>query len=104
MTSQPEANPTADDRRDLLVVFGSVQRVIRVEKAALDGGLDVDSVPAPRAVSSRCGVVLEARSSEASRIRDILTTLAFGPESVYTLRNGSWTPSSLEAATLASVT
>jgi selenide,water dikinase len=89
--------------RDLLVVFGSVQRVMRTEKAARDHGLDVDAIPAPRSVSSRCGVVLEARSSEASRIRDVLRTMSFGPESVYHLRNGSWTPSSLEAVTLDAV-
>jgi selenide,water dikinase len=104
LSSQHDASRTADERRDLLVVFGSVQRVIRVERVARDRGLDVDAVPAPRAVSSRCGVVLEARSAEASRIRDLFATLAFGPESVYILRNGSWTPSSLEAATLESVT
>ena len=48
-------------QRDLLLVFGTVQRVMRAEKAARAAGLDVDAVPAPRAVSSQCGVVLEAR-------------------------------------------
>ncbi len=104
MHLDPERQTVPHQQRDLLVVFGSVQRVMRVEKAARDHGLDVDAIPAPRAISSRCGVVLEARSGEASRIRDILRTLAFGPESVYHLRNGSWTPSSLEAATLDAVT
>ncbi len=45
--------------RDLLLVFGTVQRVMRAERAAREAGLDVDTVPAPRAVSSQCGVVLE---------------------------------------------
>jgi len=34
--------------RDLLIVFGSVQRVMRAERAARDRDLDVDVVPAPR--------------------------------------------------------
>ena len=104
MNISPNAHPGPDVPRDLLVVFGSAQRVMRAEKAARDRGLDVDAIPAPRSVSSRCGVVLEARSTEASRIADALRALSFGPESVYHLRNGSWTPSSLEAATLHAVT
>ena len=103
MHLHPERPSSPHEQRDLLVVFGSVQRVMRVEKAARDHGLDVDAIPAPRSISSRCGVVLEARSREASRIHDVLRMLSFGPESVYHLRNGSWTPSSLEAATLDAV-
>ena len=45
--------------RDLLLVFGTVQRVMRAESAAREAGVDVDVIPAPRAVSSECGVVLE---------------------------------------------
>ena len=34
--------------RDLLIVFGSVQRVMRAERAAREASLDVDAAPAPR--------------------------------------------------------
>jgi len=85
--------------RDLLVVFGTVQRVMRSERAARDRGLDVDAVPAPRSVSSECGVVLEARSAEAGVLADILATLKLEPQSVYQRRDGAWTPSTLQATT-----
>ena len=53
-------------------VFGSVQRVMQVERAARSRGLDVDVVPAPRAVSSECGVVLEVMSRDAAALAALL--------------------------------
>ena len=85
--------------RDLLVVFGTVQRTMRSERAARDRGLDVDAVPAPRSVSSECGVVLEARAVEAGALADVLATLKLEPRSVYRKRDGAWTPSTLQATT-----
>jgi selenide, water dikinase len=57
---------------DLLLVFGTVQRVMRAEKAAREAGLAVDTVPAPRAVSSQCGVVLEAAAEQASTLKEVV--------------------------------
>ncbi len=84
--------------RDLLLVFGSVQKVMRAEAAARERGLDVDAVPAPRAVSSQCGVVLEGRSAEAGALRDALGDRALAPQAVYRRRDATWTPASLDAA------
>ncbi len=81
--------------RDLLVVFGSVQRVMRAERAARDRGLDVDAAPAPRSVSSECGVVLEARSADSGALADVLDTLELAPKAVYRNQGGTWTPSTL---------
>jgi selenide,water dikinase len=85
--------------RDLLIVFGSVQRVMRAERAARDHGLDVDAVPAPRSVSSECGVVLEARSEEVGALSDALDALSLTPKAVYRNRSGTWTPSTLRPTT-----
>jgi len=81
------------------LVFGSVQRVIRAEKAARDQNLDVDAIPAPRSVSSQCGVVLEARSDQADALKDLLVTLGLESQTVYRLRGKTWTPSTLDATT-----
>ena len=94
----------AQSKRDLLLVFGSVQRVMRVERAARDRSLDVDAVPAPRVVSSECGVVLEARSEQAGAIADILAELGLDAKAVYRLREATWTPSALDAAVSDAVT
>jgi len=82
---------------DLLIVFGSVQRVIRSEKAARERGLDVDTVPAPRSVSSECGVVLEARSVDSGALVDVLDGLNLIPKAVYRNQHGTWTPSTLRS-------
>jgi selenide,water dikinase len=87
------------DSRDLLVVFGSVQRTMRAERAARDRELDVDAIPAPRSVSSECGVVLEARAAEASVLAEVLEVLHLEPAGVYRDQAGTWTPSTLNAAT-----
>jgi len=68
---------------------------MRVERACRERGLDVDAIPAPRAVSSQCGVVLEARSREAGTITDTLGSLSLSPTAVYRNQNGTWTPSTL---------
>jgi selenide,water dikinase len=81
----------------VLVVFGSVQRVMRAERSAREAGLDVDVVPAPRTVSSECGVVLEARADEAGRLADICAAHQWAP-SVFRLSHGAWLPSSFETA------
>jgi selenide,water dikinase len=86
--------------RDLLLVFGTVQRVMRAERSARDAGLDVDAVPAPRAVSSQCGVVLEARSDQTGPLKDALDAAGLDPPTVYRLRGATWTPSSLDAVSL----
>jgi len=85
--------------RDLLLVFETVQRVIRAEKAARDAGLDVDASPAPRAVSSSCGVVLEARTEEAGALADILDGINLEPQTVYRRQGETWAPSALDAVT-----
>lgn len=82
--------------RDLLIIFGSVQRVMRAEQAARAADLRVDAVPAPRVVSSECGVVLEASSSDVAKLRDVLQTLDFEPSAIYRRRNDTWMPSSLD--------
>ena len=83
--------------RDLLIVFGSVQRVMRAERAARDRDLDVDVVPAPRSVSSECGMVLEVRSSESSALTEVLDTIKLTPKAVYRNQGGTWTPSTLRS-------
>ncbi len=87
----------ATKARDLLLVFGTVQRVMRAERASRDRQLDVDAVPAPRAVSSECGVVLEARSDQAGALADALGEIGFEPQTVYRRLGDTWTPSALGA-------
>lgn len=89
----------SEKNRDLLVVFGTVQRVMRAERAAREAGLDVDAVPAPRAVSSQCGVVLEARAEEAGALAEVLQGINLEPQAVYRRRGETWAPSALDAVT-----
>jgi len=93
----------SDQPRNLLLVFGSVQRVMRAERAAREASLDVDAAPAPRSVSSECGVVLEARSDETGALTKILDNLHLEPQSVYRRLDETWVPSALDAVVSESV-
>ncbi len=84
--------------RDLILVFGTVQRVMRAESHATKRGLDVDVIPAPRSVSSECGVVLEARSQEASPLAELLRELELNPQFVYRRSGDGWVLGSLETS------
>ncbi len=84
--------------RDLILVFGTVQRVMRAESHAKERGLDVDVIPAPRSVSSECGVVLEAHSHEAPRLKEVLDELDLEPRFVYRHNGDAWVLTQLEAA------
>jgi len=70
---------------------------MRAERAAREGGINVDAAPAPRSVSSDCGVVLEARSADSVALTDILDTLELVPKAVYRDQSGTWTPSTLRS-------
>ena len=82
---------------DLLIVFGSVQRVMRAEKEAREAGLTVDAIPAPRVVSSECGVVLEASAADSEDLDALFKKHGISPASVYRRRGDAWMPSSLDA-------
>jgi len=83
--------------KDLLIVFGSVQRVMRAETAARDAGLAVDTIPAPRVVSSDCGVVLEADATDSNSLDGIFQNLGIEPSAIYRRLGSGWMPSSLDA-------
>ncbi len=85
--------------RDLIVVFGTVQRVMQVERASKEAGLDVDVIPAPRSVSSECGVVLEALADDAARLASLLASLDLQPQSVYRRTDDVWVLGSLASPT-----
>lgn len=84
-------------KNDILIVFGSVQRVMRAETAARDAGLAVDTIPAPRAVSSECGVVLEADASDSDTLDRVFRKLGFEPSAIFRRLGNAWMPSSLKA-------
>ncbi len=84
------------DGRDLLLVLGTVQRVMQLEHAARAAGLDVDVVPAPRAVSSECGVVLVAPRAAAAALAAVAVECDITPQEVYLRRDQMWLPTTLD--------
>ncbi len=86
------------DTRDLLVVFETARQVTRAERAARAAGLSVDVIPAPRVVSAECGVVLEARRADASRLRELFAAEGLAPLAAWKREGNGWLPTGLDAA------
>lgn len=51
-------------RRDAVLIFHSIHRVMQAEKVLKAAGLDVRLMPVPRQLSSDCGLSLAFRNSD----------------------------------------
>lgn len=89
--------------RDVLLVYETVQRVMSAESIGREAGLDVDVVPAPRAVSSECGMVLVVPAADGPALEDALRAAAHLPHAVYRRRGELWMPGALAARETAPV-
>ncbi len=83
--------------RDLLLVFGTIQRVTRAERIARKHGLDVEVVPAPRVVSTDCGMVLQAWLHKARHLLELLEEQGLGPSATWRRHENTWLPTSLDS-------
>jgi len=57
----------------MIFVFNSVHSVIRAERLLREQGKACKVIPAPREISTECGMVLELATSESLQCHDLLT-------------------------------
>jgi selenide,water dikinase len=82
--------------QSILLVFGTVQRVMRAERVAREHGLDAEVIPAPRTVSSECGMVLEGDAARAEELGEVLEGAGLGDFKTWRRQGEMWLPSSLQ--------
>lgn len=73
---------------DLVAIFHSVHRVMKVEKILKLAGLDILLIPVPRQLSSDCGLAIRYAPAIRSEVEALLAKEGLQPAEIYR-RSGS---------------
>jgi hypothetical protein len=76
---------------DFIAVFHSIHRVMKAEKILKGAGVPILLIPAPREISSDCGLALRYTPDDAERIQDLLFGQDLPPAEVYQYQGGKFT-------------
>ncbi len=76
---------------DFIAVFHSIHRVMKAEKILKGAGVPILLIPAPREISSDCGLALRYTPDDAERIQDLLFGQGLPPAEVYQYQGGKFT-------------
>jgi len=77
---------------DFIAVFHSIHRVMKAEKILKGAGVPILLIPAPREISSDCGLALRYTPEETERVRDLLASQGLPPAEVYQYQEGKFVP------------
>lgn len=68
---------------DLILVMGSIHRVLKAEKILLGAGIDVDTLVTPRSISADCGMVVTAAWADREGILALLKEAGYEPAELW---------------------
>jgi hypothetical protein len=68
---------------DYVAIFNSVHRVMKAEKLLKEQKLPILLIPAPRALSSDCGLAIRYAAAEMTRVEGVLHGAGLAPEEIY---------------------
>lgn len=68
---------------DYVAIFNSVHKVMKAEKLLKKENIPMLLIPAPRSLSSDCGLAIRYASADRQRIEAILSAAALLPEEIY---------------------
>lgn len=68
---------------EYVAIFNSVHRVMKAEKLLKAEKLPILLIPAPRALSSDCGLAIRYSAADRERVEGVLATAAIVPEEIY---------------------
>lgn len=74
---------------DYVVVFQSIHRVMKAEKLLKGNGLAVLLIPAPRSITSDCGLALRYGADIREEVERLLSEASLLPEDRY-LKDGEY--------------
>ncbi|GAB4255836.1 MAG: hypothetical protein Kow0092_01300 [Deferrisomatales bacterium] len=70
-------------KRDAVLIFHSIHKVMRAEKVLKGAGLDVRLMPVPRQLSSDCGLSLAFPSPQRQAVEEALQAAGCPYEELY---------------------
>jgi len=68
---------------DYVAIFNSVHRVMKAEKLLKEQKMQILLIPAPRALSSDCGLAIRYAAGERDKTEELLRAAALAPEEIY---------------------
>jgi len=68
---------------DYVAIFNSVHRVMKAEKLLKGEKLPILLIPAPRALSSDCGLAIRYATADRERVEALLAAATLAPEEIY---------------------
>ncbi len=68
---------------DLVGIFNNIHRVMKAEKILKGLGLDILLIPAPRTLSSDCGLAIRYAEKEREAVETALAEARLLPEELY---------------------
>lgn len=71
---------------DLIGIFNSIHRVMKAEKILKGLGLDILLIPAPRTLSSDCGLAIRYAEKDGAAVETALAQARLLPEELYRRR------------------
>jgi hypothetical protein len=68
---------------DYVAIFNSVHRVMKAEKLLKNEKIPMLLIPAPRALTSDCGLAIRYAASDRDRVEALLASSSLKPEEIY---------------------
>jgi hypothetical protein len=76
---------------EYVAIFNSVHRVMKAEKLLKGEKLPIMLIPAPRALSSDCGLAIRYSDQDRERVEALLASASLVPVEVYQLSESRYT-------------
>ena len=77
---------------DYVAIFNSVHRVMKAEKLLKGARLPMLLIPAPRALTSDCGLAIRYTATDREPVEEALRMAGLMPEEVYVKRGEEFIP------------
>jgi hypothetical protein len=68
---------------EYVAIFNSIHRVMKAEKLLKELGLPILLIPAPRVITSDCGLAIRYAESSRSAVEETLLNEKLDPEEIY---------------------
>jgi hypothetical protein len=75
---------------DFIAVFHSIHRVMKAEKILKGAGVPIQLIPAPRQISSDCGLALRYTPEDAEQVKELLAGQGLPPAEIYQYQEGKF--------------
>ena len=75
---------------EYVAVFNSIHRVMKAEKLLKGMGFPILLIPAPRAITSDCGLAIRYAEDKRSVVESVLVNEKLEPEEIYRKEGGEF--------------